>query len=208
MSFRPSHVWPFVVICGTKDLAARAIEEISESRGGSDEPIRLRSPPRDRARARVGRHPAAKDLETFAETLDKRATTTGIVGDRVVLLAGRTESYVKDYDIELGGQAATIVEPIVGQLFTGFSMSCAGGRTIPDHCLLDARLEYQELISMKTFCTSLQPDADITFDVPQIAAVTARVSANVTLGAWTLLHTAPLVGTGRQLVVMVRVRGT
>jgi hypothetical protein len=91
----------------------------------------------------------------------------------------------------------------VDVFFTGLSMSCRALPAGDDRCAVDVRFEYQELIELQSIATGSK-DVPET-ELPRIASVHAVVSVDCAIGAWSLVHTAPIQGTDRQLVIMLRV---
>lgn len=146
--------------------------------------------------------PASDEMSTLAAALPHRASTAGIAGDRVVLVAGEGHAYLKDRDVEIAHSVAAD-DPIVDVFTTGLSMSCQALPAGDGRCSVEVSLEYQELIELLPVATGSTEVPET--ELPRIAATVADVPLDVALGSWTLVHSAPLEGTGSQVVVMIRV---
>jgi hypothetical protein len=148
------------------------------------------------------RPPAANELGALEPLLPHRALTAAIFGDRVVLLGGESHAYLKDRNIEIA-EKASVDDPIVDVFFTGFAASCRVAPASERRCSLQLSLEYQELLELSPIATGSKEVAEL--ELPRIAATCDRISTELTLGSWVLVHTAPLDGTDKQLVVLIRV---
>jgi hypothetical protein len=142
------------------------------------------------------------DIGTLATSVPHHARTAAIAGDRVVLVAGQDHKYLKDRDVEIA-QASNVDDPIVDDFMTGLSASILVLPSPEGRCAVDLRFEFQELIELVPVPTGSfeVPDTEL----PRIAAVVGEALLDLASGSWALAHTAPLEGTGRQLVVMIRV---
>jgi hypothetical protein len=146
--------------------------------------------------------PAHDELDTLAPGLSRRAATAAIAGDRVVIIAGQSQSYLKDRDAEIAQQESTD-DPVVDSFFTGLAMSCRAWPADEGRCSIEVGLEYQELLEMTPVATGSSEVPEV--ELPRIAAVVDSMRAETALGSWRLVHAGPLHGTDRQLVVMIRV---
>jgi hypothetical protein len=159
--------------------------------------------------ARVGTVPAAgfripppEQLATLESVLTQRAMTAAIAGDRAVLLGGEAHAYLKDRDIEIA-QATSVDDPIVDVFFTGFAITCQPAPAGEARCAVDLRIEYQELLELNPLATGSKEVPET--ELPRIGATFGGVRTDVALGSWTVVHAAPLDGTDRQLIVMIRI---
>jgi hypothetical protein len=150
------------------------------------------------------RPPAPEAAELLAFLLPIRAANAAIAGDRVLLLAGRVHAYLKDYDVEIA-EGASIGDPLVASYFTGLSFAWKAVPAGKGQCLLQGHLERHE----QAGAPESQPSASREIpavELPRVASAVADISATLPLGAWTILHVAPLEGTGMQVVTMIRIR--
>ena len=120
------------------------------------------------------------------------------------MLGGRVHAYLKDADAMIA-QSSSCGVPIVDSFFTGFSLACEILPTGVSHCALDARLDFHEQIGELSPFPTGSKEVPVAY-LPRLAGFSTRVPLLLPLDSWTLLHSAPLEGSGKQLVVMVRVR--
>lgn len=147
---------------------------------------------------------ARADFGELAGRLSERCLTASLVDGWFGLSAGREQSIVRDFEVEIAQEAGT-PNPVVEPVFTGVALN---GRVLPAGAgayRLDVQFAFAEPSgAIETFDLKNERFGDI--DLPKVRSVAFHASPTVADNRWTLLQIAALPGTGQHLAVVARVR--
>ncbi len=142
------------------------------------------------------------DAAGLAEKLDHIGRISGRLGDDLLLLAGKEQNYVKDYDVEIASDAQ-IGDVVVATLFQGLGLKLRAAAAGNDRVLLTGDLSFQLVEETDREFPSEQPKMG-SVQTPRTRMVTGNPRASVTLGAWHVLHVGSLGPGAPSFVVVVR----
>ncbi len=143
------------------------------------------------------------DASDLAENLDHVGRICGRLGDDLLLVAGREQCYVKDYDVEIAS-ASRIGDVVVTTLFSGLGLRLRIEETGTDRAFLSGDLSFQLVEEADRMFPSVQANMG-SIQTPRSRAVTANPRAAISTGAWQVLHVGSLGPGAPAFVAVVRV---
>jgi hypothetical protein len=129
-------------------------------------------------------------------------TLACLPGQRVTGFVGRQQTYVADYDVEVASKA-TITDPIVGVLPTGLSVAC---RATPSDAATGVRVDMDAQLALLRSLEPLDAGAGRRLESPLVERLSARITADLEPGVWTLVDGAGSRSSGRSWAFAVRAR--
>jgi hypothetical protein len=154
------------------------------------------------------------DIEAQLGLLPWRATGACRPGDGLMIIGGDERFYVQDLDVELAN-AATNADPVIGNLFTGFTLWCRpslarGGRIVVytdlafHHVSEASRFEpvAWEMFPRQEDRPPLNTSGQV--ELPVATQTKLRAPVSLADGQWSLVRVNSLQGTDQVLVVAMR----
>jgi hypothetical protein len=129
-------------------------------------------------------------------------TLAGHPGQRVTGFAGRQQSYLLDYETQVAAKAS-VSDPMMGVLTTGISAEC---RMAPSDDVRTVRVSLTVQLGLLRSFEAIPAGEGRRVESPILDLTTARVSADLEQGVWTLLDGSGPRAAGRACAFAVRVR--
>ena len=146
----------------------------------------------------------ASDAASLAKKLDHTGRLCGRLGDDLLLVAGKEQNYVRDYDVEIASDSQ-IGDVIVSTLFEGLGLRLRVDEAPNARALLTGDLAFQLVQPIAEFTPS-EPSKLGPVQTPMTRMVTANPRASMAADAWHVLHVGSLGPEAPSFVIVVRPR--